>query len=104
VLARDRYQCQLRHDGCLIAAHNLRPHCALDRWRRGHRPELPAVCKPCHRRITSREANYIQHGAGECPWPDDDPTLKAEPPAPPQPAGAAQDISARRPSDHQDGT
>ncbi len=95
VLGRDRYQCQLRYDGCLIAAHicdHIVPLAAggadIDR-------NCRAVCGPCHRRITSREANYIQHGTGECPWPDDDPTLKAGPPSPPQPVGRRRKESQR---------
>ena len=76
VTTRDLGLCRLAYEGCegrgYILDH-IRPIAAggaeSDRntW---------MCCKPCHDIKSRREREWLQHGLGERPWPDD-PALKA---------------------------
>jgi 5-methylcytosine-specific restriction protein A len=84
ILARDKHQCQLRHDGCKIAA-NIADHIVpvaaggADSLTNGQ-----AVCGSCHDIKTAQERRYLQWGTGIRPWPDN-PALMAGPPQSPTP-------------------
>lgn len=66
VLARDRYTCQLRYDGCLVVATDV------DHKLRGddHRLEnLQAACGWCHQRKSSSEGAAARPRLNRSPEP-----------------------------------
>ena len=63
VLERDHFECQLRFDGCLFAATEVHHRNGLQGLTRAEAVDMDeciAVCSPCHRRITQRQAVAAQ--------------------------------------------
>jgi 5-methylcytosine-specific restriction protein A len=68
-MARDRWRCQLRLDGCAGAAAQCDHVVPVADGGGDDLANLRAVCVPCHRRHTARQGGGFRAGQGADPEP-----------------------------------